>query len=571
MSPTDDKIIIGLAQVNPTVGDLDGNCRLAEGYASAAYEKGAQIVVFPELMVSGYPPEDLIFKQHFIADCEERLNDLAKRLPPGICAVIGSPERSNGATYNSAAIVHAGKIQCRYRKNKLPNYGVFDEKRVFVAGEQPLIFSVNGARLAMHICEDSWCADENELRHLRDAGVSAIISISASPFHRRRVRDREDMVVRCAQAAECAFVYVNMVGGQDELVFDGASMVSDAEGQIFTRAAHFHEDLLICAVTVKSSASVADISAFQSISIDLPANGFQDEHRLADVHTEEEEIYSALKLGLRDYVAKNKFRDVVIAISGGIDSALVATIAVDALGARRVTGVTLPSQYTTSGTLVDASDLADNLGIEMHTIPIKTLYDEFVKYLHPLWPDRGEDVTEENLQARIRGDIVMAISNKFGQLVLSTGNKSELAVGYCTLYGDMVGGFTLLKDTPKTLVYSLARWRNSLSDKPVIPVSTIERAPSAELRPDQKDSDSLPPYDILDAILDRYIEQDQHVDEIIRAGFDAQTVVKVVRMVDMNEYKRRQGAPGIKITPKAFGRDRRMPITNRYRHQSSLT
>ncbi len=570
MSITHDRIIIALAQVNPTVGDLDGNCRIAEEYAVAAYEQGAQVVVFPELMVSGYPPEDLIFKQHFIADCEDRLNALAKRLPSELCVVIGSPERNDGATYNSAAIIHAGKIQCRYRKNKLPNYGVFDEKRVFVAGTESLVFSVNGAKLAIHICEDSWCANESELGYLRDIGTTAIISISASPFHRRRVLDREEIVQRCAQTAESAFVYVNMVGGQDELVFDGASMVSDASGQIFTRAAHFEEDLLLCAIPVRPSSNPAGGAGLQCRNIKVPPNGFEDEHRVADLHTEEEEVYSALKLGLKDYVSKNNFSDVVIAVSGGIDSALVATIAVDAFGARRVTGVTLPSQYTSAETLDDASELAENLGIKMHAIAIKSVYDEFMQYLRPLWPGREDDVAEENLQARIRGDIVMAISNKFGQLVLTTGNKSELAVGYCTLYGDMVGGFNLLKDTPKTLVYALARWRNSLAEKPVIPASTIERAPSAELRPDQKDSDSLPPYDTLDAILDRYIEQDQHVDDIIRAGFDAQTVVKVARMVDRNEYKRRQGAPGIKITPKAFGRDRRMPITNRYCHQSSL-
>lgn len=559
-------ISTAIIQPNLTVGAIAENRDKIAELISAAVGQGAQLAILPELAVSGYPPEDLILKFHFLEECEAALRQIATAIPPQACAIVGAPELSGDKAYNTAAVLTQGEVAARYRKNVLPNYGVFDEKRVFEEGDVPALISINDAIIALHICEDSWQAGANEMDIVRAAGASAIVNISASPFHRRRVKDRAEMAARCARMGDAHFVYANLVGGQDELVFDGASMVVDPDGTVLARAAHFAEDILHFELPTKTGKHEG-----LACRIELPENAASPpEHSVAGIETDESEVYAALKLGLRDYCAKNGFEDVVIAISGGIDSALAATIAVDALGAGHVTGITMPSQYTSEGTLSDAGHLARNLGIELHNIPIRPLYDKFMEDLLPLWPGRGADVTEENLQARIRGTIVMAVSNKFGQLVISTGNKSEIAVGYCTLYGDMVGGFSLLKDVPKTMVFSLARWRNARGGQAVIPASTIERPPSAELRADQLDSDSLPPYEVLDPILDRYIELDQHIDDIIAAGFDAESVARVVRLVDLNEYKRRQGAPGVKITPKAFGRDRRMPITNRYQPQLSL-
>ncbi len=556
-----------LIQINTTVGAIAENSRKILDRTRIAAENGTQLIVFPELALTGYPPEDLILKPHFIADCEETLLRLATSIPSDVCVILGTPERLGTTTYNTAAILLNGEIVGRYRKNLLPNYGVFDEKRIFTPGEKQLFFSLNGARFAIHICEDSWYMDSVAVNSMQKCKLTALINLSASPFHQRKVIERENMISERSRDIGTYLLYANLIGGQDELVFDGASMIADSAGVVRARAKHFEEDILYYRLPFNSETDGEQCQP-ESLCLTLPSTTSKFAPRIEHIHEEEEEIYSALKLGLRDYLFKNGFKNALIAISGGIDSALVATLAVDALGAECVTGLTMPSQYTSDGTLTDAENLAENLGITLHTLPIRPLYDAFIDKLSPFWLDHDEDATEENLQARIRGVLIMAFSNKFGKLVISTGNKSELAVGYCTLYGDMVGGFAIIKDIPKTQVFALSRWRNRQGDSPVIPPSTITRPPSAELRADQKDSDSLPPYDILDPILERYIELDQHTDKIIAAGFDRATVERITRLVDLNEYKRRQGAPGIKITPKAFGRDRRVPITNSYRHNS---
>ena len=490
------------------------------------------MVAFPELALSGYPPEDLVLKPHFLQDVETELSQLARVLPPETTVIVGAPRNMGGLTYNTAVVFRGGREIATYRKMLLPNYGVFDEKRVFAAGDQPVIIEVAGCRVGLHICEDSWFVDESPCQLMAQAGVDAVVNISASPYHRGKQLLRERILTRAAKHIGAPLYYCNLVGGQDELVFDGGSLIATGQG-LRARAKQFEEDVL-------DSAHPVLCPALES----------------------EAEVYAALVLGLRDYTNKNGFKGVILGISGGIDSALVAALAVDALGADKVTGITMPSRFSSGETLSDAHLVAKNLGIRLYEAPIKTLHEQYLAELSPLWPGRVPDTTEENLQARIRGNIVMALSNKFGWLVLTTGNKSELATGYCTLYGDMAGGFAVIKDVPKTLVFSLARWRNTRGE--VIPVSTIERPPTAELRANQKDQDSLPPYDVLDGILERYVERDESADAIIAAGFDEATTRRVIRLVDLNEYKRRQGAPGVKITPKSFGRDRRLPITNRY-------
>jgi len=529
-----------LAQINLTVGAIDSNAQAILQSARLASADGARLAVFPELAISGYPPEDLVLKPHFVADCMERARRLAGELPPDETVIFGCPHAENGRVFNAAYVATGGSIRHVYRKMLLPNYGVFDELRVFTPGTEPLVITIGGWKLGLHICEDSWFADQQPARAMAAAEVAAVINISASPYHRGKLGLREQTLKLAARACSAPLLYCNLVGGQDELVFDGASLWVAPDNRILARAHQFAEDRLVG---------------------ELPASGGA---RIAPALDDTAEVYAALTLGLRDYVEKNGFKKAVVALSGGIDSALVAALAVDALGRERVAGVTMPSVFSSAATIGDAELVARNLGIAFHTVPIKRLHAAYLEELAPLWPERAPDTTEENLQARIRGNIIMALSNKFGWLVLTTGNKSELATGYCTLYGDMAGGFAVIKDVPKTLVFELAKWRNRQGPAPVIPTTTIARPPTAELRPDQKDTDSLPPYELLDAILERYVEQDMGVEEIVADGFDAATVRRVARLVDLNEYKRRQGAPGIKITPKAFGRDRRLPITTAY-------
>ena len=560
-------LTVALAQQNFTVGALEANADriLAVGRRAAA--AGAGLVVFPELALSGYPPEDLVLKPRFLEACERQLQRLARELPPEIVALVGCPRAAEARRFNTAVVFHGGREVACYRKMVLPNYGVFDEKRLFDPGEKALVLAVNGRRIGVHICEDSWVRSGEACRRLKPQRLDALVNLSASPYHRGKLDLREDILRQAAIFFGAPVLYGNLVGGQDELVFDGASLALDARGRLTARARQFEEDLLFVSLAGKTRRAPGSRREVRTLNLETGVPGTAADAPPTRVEPELEdaaEVYAALTLGLRDYVNKNGFRQVIVSLSGGIDSALVATLAVDALGADRVKGVTMPSQYSSGETLSDAGRLAANLGIELFTLPIQRLYNAFVEELAPVFGARPPDVTEENLQARIRGVLVMALSNKFGWLVLTTGNKSEIATGYCTLYGDMAGGFALIKDVPKTLVYQLAEWRNRRAPDPVIPVSTIERAPSAELRPNQKDSDSLPPYDRLDAILERMVERDEGAADLLAAGFDAATVRRVARLVDRSEYKRRQGAPGLKITPKAFGRDRRMPITNRY-------
>ncbi|MFT5123839.1 MAG: NAD+ synthase (glutamine-hydrolyzing) [Kiritimatiellia bacterium] len=566
------QLVIAMVQFNPTLGALDENTTRIILRAREAAELGAQVAVFPELAVSGYPPEDLILKEHFVEDCARQLNRLAGELPRNIICIVGCPTRGDKRARNSAVIFADGRMAGVYHKQLLPNYGVFDEQRVFEPGNREVCLQVGGFTLALHICEDSWYPEETTTG-IREIGIHALINLSASPYARGKLDQRLSVLRTAAQLVKAPLLYTNLVGGQDELVFDGASLMIQGD-TVVSRAGQFTEGLLLVALGDHAVAPVLSPAVEPDVDYIFIDKQLPSVDALVTNHTEVRallgdlaEVYSALVLGLRDYVEKNGFKEAVVAISGGIDSALVAALAVDALGADRVLGVTMPSQYSSAGTLGDAGELAQNLGIAFKTVPIQHLVDTTLAELQTLWPDREADVTEENLQARIRGNIIMAVSNKLGHLVLATGNKSELATGYCTLYGDMCGGFAVIKDVPKTLVFDLCRWRNSAGDREVIPQSTIDRPPSAELRPDQKDSDSLPEYEVLDAILERYVERDLGRDAIVAEGYDAKVVSRVIRLVDLNEYKRRQGPPGVKITPKAFGKDRRMPITNRYREQ----
>jgi len=517
-----------LIQLNPTVGALKQNADRIIELAHTAAADGAQLIVFPELSLCGYPPEDLILRPHFIDDCAKQLDRLSAELPADAFCIVGAPVDR----FNTAVVFHGGKQIGTYRKILLPNYGVFDEKRVFEAGNKPFTFDAFGTKVGIHICEDSWLADGAACTALAAEQPDLVVNLSASPYHCGKRFERKEVFATAAKTLGAPLLFCNQVGGQDELVFDGGSMAFNAEGNITARASLFKEDTLIGRSNVWKNTDPL------------------------------EEVYEALKTGLRDYVDKNGFQKTVVAVSGGIDSALVLAIAVDALGKDRVAAVTMPSQYSSNETLSDAEEIAANFGVEFHTIPIFPIFGKFTDELSKVWnPEPG--LAEENLQARIRGTLIMALSNKNGWMVLSTGNKSEYATGYCTLYGDMAGGFAVIKDVPKLLVFDLCRWRNEQGV--VIPPSTIERPPSAELRPDQQDTDSLPPYEVLDPILEAYVEKDMGIDAMLAAGFDEAAVRQAVRLVDLSEYKRRQGPPGIKITPKAFGRDRRMPITNRYR------
>ena len=561
--PDNTSLRVALCQINTTVGDIGFNEALIAGGIEAARDAGAQLVAFGELAVTGYPPEDLLHKEHFLRDARAAVERLAKQTK-GLVAVVGFPEHGD-RVYNAAAILADGAVAGTYRKIHLPNYGVFDEQRYFAAGSRPGLIELGGYRIGITVCEDVWvpgkpCAD------LARAGASLLVNISASPYHAGKGAERElDVVGARVRENHVACAFCALVGGQDELVFDGQSFVFDRDGTVIARAAQFVEELLICDVgLVPGAGELAGVDVLARL--DWPDRTPQRPHAAhiaAPIEPREAEIYAALECGLRDYVRKNGFRHVVLGLSGGIDSALVATIAADALGGDHVTVVVMPSQFSSDETQDDARAMADQLGVELLELPIATMMSSYEDALAAVFDGRGRDITEENLQARIRGNLLMALSNKFDWLVLTTANKSELSVGYSTLYGDSAGGFAVIKDIEKTLVYSLARWRNEQSA--AIPESIIERAPSAELRPDQRDEDTLPPYPILDPILRGYVERNAGRDELRAAGLPAEAIDQVVALVDRAEYKRRQAPPGIKITELAFGRDRRMPITNRYR------
>ena len=537
---------VALAQINPVVGDLRGNVELIAGFAARARESGAQLVVFPELAVCGYPPEDLLLNPLFVRECRAALTEAARRCS-GIDAVLGFPEAAADRVHNAAALLHDGAEAGIARKSELPNYGVFDEHRYFAPGAGPLSTGAGGVSCLVTICEDIWVAGGAVERFARQRRHDLVLNISASPFHAGKLSERHAVAARFAGAACAPVCYVNLVGGQDELVFDGGSFVAAADGRIAAAAKRFAEDLLVVELAPGPGGALAP-------QPHAPATGTD---RLG-------EIRAALILGTRDYLRKNRFSKAVIGLSGGIDSALTAAIAVEAIGADRVVGVSMPSRFNSGETREDAARVASNLGIRFLEIPIQETYESYLRQLEGPLGGGDPGVAGENLQARVRGNILMALSNRFGWLVLTTGNKSETAVGYCTLYGDMAGGFAVIKDVPKTLVWELAADLNRRAGRELIPETTIARVPSAELRENQRDEDSLPPYPVLDAILAAYVEGLRSPAEIAELGFDPRTVERVIRMVDGAEYKRRQAPPGVKITPRAFGRDRRLPITNRW-------
>ncbi|MDX6648582.1 MAG: hypothetical protein QOJ97_533 [Solirubrobacteraceae bacterium] len=566
---------IALAQLNATVGDIAGNEAKGMEAIAQAREAGAQLLVFPELFVTGYPPEDLLLKEHFLRDARAAVDRLA-RACGDLVVVVGFPERDVDV-YNSAAVIQDGEVRGVYRKVYLPNYGVFDEQRYFQAGEGPGIVELDGVRVGLTVCEDIW-EPGPPLTDEALAGATIILNLSASPYHAGKGAERERMIAQRARDSLAAVVFCALVGGQDELVFDGHSLVVDHDGHVLGRAAQFAEELLVVDVDPDGpgSARLRDarhrpaarrvepkVRTVATASL-RAADGPVPERREAPLLDPEPEVYAALTLGLRDYVEKNGFDHVVLGLSGGIDSALVACIAVDTLGPERVSVAVMPSPYSSSETQEDARTMSRNLGVHCLELEIGAAMEAYDAMLGPVFEGREPDITEENLQARIRGNLLMALSNKFGWLVLTTGNKSEMSVGYSTLYGDTAGGFAVIKDCPKTLVYALCRYRNAQPDAP-IPPSIVERPPSAELRPDQRDEDSLPPYEVLDPILEQYVELDAGREQLIAQGFAEADVDRVTRLVDLAEYKRRQAPPGIKISTRAFGRDRRMPITNRYR------
>ena len=536
-----ERLRIVLGQVNLLVGDVSGNvAKMISAAQRARDELAAHAVVFPELALTGYPPEDLLLRADLTNRVEAGLGELMGTTR-GIDVIVGYPRRQHGRLYNAAVLLRDGRFTASYYKHCLPNYLVFDEKRYFAEGREPCVIDIRGVPVGLTVCEDIW--EGWPVDEAVRVGARLIVNINASPYHRNKHKERFAVVSEAARRNGVPVLYVNLVGGQDELVFDGDSFVVDADGAITQRAPAFEEDLAL--VELQADGVVCPIPG--PCALELP---------------EEQSVYSALVLGVRDYVNKNGFPGVVIGLSGGIDSALTLCIAVDALGAERVEAVMMPSRFTAAMSLEDAQAQARALGVKYSVIPIEPMFQAFLAALKDEFAGRPRNTTEENIQARVRGTVLMAISNKTGWMVLTTGNKSEMAVGYATLYGDMAGGFGAIKDVPKTLVYRLAHYRNAIA--PVIPRRVFERPPSAELAPDQKDTDSLPPYEVLDPILERYVERDESAEDIIAAGFDAPTVERVLRMVDRNEYKRRQAPPGVRITPRAFGRDRRYPITSGY-------
>ena len=569
---------LALAQINLTVGDLGGNTTKILDHIDQARSHAVDLIAFPELAITGYPPEDLLFKPQFIQDNLTRMREVAQA-SKGIAVVFGFVDADTDI-HNAAAFAHDGELLGVYHKMYLPNYGVFDEERYFKAGTVCPVYVVNGTPVGVNVCEDIWHAiGPTEVQ--RGAGAEVIVNINGSPFHMGKRGFREKMLATRAADNELFVAYVNMVGGQDELVFDGASMVFDPAGEIVAQAGQFQEELLVVDLEVDAvfrsrlrdtrprkerQAILQEVGTSEVVSVSeyAPDSRPPLQHREPERYDEVGEVYAALVTGTRDYVRKCGFEKVLVALSGGIDSSLVATIATDALGHESVLGVAMPSRYSSEGSLLDAMALAENLGIGLRTISIEDTFAASLDSLAPNFEGTIPEIAEENLQSRIRGLLIMALSNRPGWMVLTTGNKSEMAVGYATIYGDMAGGYAVIKDVPKTLVYRLAEYRNGLSDDHVIPESVLTKAPSAELRPDQKDQDSLPPYEVLDPILKAYVEDDRSFDEVVGMGFDEEEVKSMISLVDRSEYKRRQSPPGIKITPRNFGRDRRMPIANRY-------
>ena len=571
---------LALAQVNPTVGDIVGNTDIVLRRIEEARAAKADLVALPELMLTGYPPEDLLLKPSFIHDNLAALEKVVAAAR-GIAVVVGFVNSEGNQVYNAAAVAHNGKLAGVYHKVYLPNYGVFDEDRYFKPGRVCPVYTINGVAVGVNICEDIWYA-LGPVPLQREAGAEVIVNINGSPFHAGKFASRERMLGTRAADNGLYIGYVNTVGGQDELVFDGASVVLDVEGAPVARAAQFQEELLVADLDVervfhhrlrapldrKETASTLEaIGRTEQVHVSdyQPPEREALPERLAEPLDPVGEVYHALVLGTRDYVRKNGFRKVLVSLSGGIDSSITCVIAVDALGAENVEGISMPSRYSSEGSVTDSEAMAAALGVPIRIVPIESVHGAMEEALHPIFDGTEPNIAEQNVQARIRGNLLMAVSNKFGWLVLPTGNKSELAMGYATLYGDMAGGFGVIKDVPKTLVYQLSEWRNRNGEPASpIPQSVIDKPPSAELKPDQRDDDDLPPYSLLDQILELFVEQDRSYDEMVDMGFDAAIVQRVMRAVDRNEFKRRQGAVGIKITPRAFGRDRRMPIVNRY-------
>jgi NAD+ synthase (glutamine-hydrolysing) len=582
---------IAMAQMNPTVGDLDGNVRRILSWIREAKKAKADLMAFPELAITGYHPEDLLLKPWFVDENRRALKEIIPACR-GLVAIVGyvgqdEKRQSNSSIsgadrsvlYNAAAVIADRKLVGSYRKQSLVNHGIFDESRYFQPGQRLTVLRVHGVQIGVTLCEDIECS-KGLIRRQAMVGAAVIVNINASPFCRGKSRSREQVLAARARENGVIVTYTNMVGGQDELVFDGNSVILDRAGGVLARGAAFREELVVADVNVEAVSPGRQTQrrkarVAETIGVDLDRFSVRMPKRqktrppIESTVTEPvediEEIYQALVMAVKDYVRKNGFARVALGLSGGVDSALTAAVAVDALGADRVRGVFLPSPYTSQESEADVRELVRRLGIDLRVISIASTFEAYRRALAPTFSDRQADITEENLQARIRGTLLMAVSNKFGDLVLTTGNKSELSVGYATLYGDMAGGFAVIKDLPKTMVYELATFRNTRDPSPVIPQRTLDRPPSAELRPDQKDEDSLPPYSILDPILQAYIEEDRSPDDIIKAGFDRATVARVVEMVDRSEFKRHQAPIGVKITPRALGKDRRMPITNGYR------
>ncbi len=569
---------IALAQMNSTVGDLKGNARRIISFIEKAKKQKADIIAFPELAITGYPPEDLLLKPQFIADNKEALKKIIDKTT-GIAVVIGFVDSVKGSLYNAAAVIADGRMKDSYHKILLPNYGVFDEVRYFRQGNRFPVYMLNGVKAGINICEDIWHRDGPALTQSR-AGADIIININASPYEMGKPAVREKILEERSRENRVFIAYLNAVGGQDELVFDGGSMVYDYEGRMIARAAQFEEVMMLLDIDVSGARryrkdllpvdteQTGPPRCIKKISIALPDHAVRKSlplPRIESFREREDEVYQALVLGTGDYVRKNGFQGVVIGLSGGIDSSLVATIAVDAIGRENVAGIFMPSPFTSKESREDAEQLAKNLGITLKELPISGIMASYMKVLELQFAGRPKDTTEENLQARIRGNLLMAFSNKFGWLVLTTGNKSEMSVGYATLYGDMAGGFAVIKDVPKTLVYDICRWRNAVNKQEIIPARVLIKEPTAELKPNQKDTDSLPPYAQLDPVLKAYIEYELSFDDILDLGVTEEQTKRVIGMVDRSEYKRRQSPPGIKITSRAFGRDWRFPITNRYR------
>jgi NAD+ synthase (glutamine-hydrolysing) len=572
---------IGLCQINTTVGDIEGNTKKILDYIQKGKKMGADLLAFPEMAVTGYPPEDLLFMPKFIEANLKAIKTIAKATS-SISVLVGLVDKKEDI-FNAATLLHNGKVVDSYYKTFLPNYGVFDEDRYFKAGTENFIFTLKSVPIGPSICEDLWYPGDPIRTQALYGGAELIVNISSSPYHAGKSAFREKMISTRATDNVAIVAYCNLVGGQDELVFDGGSVIFDQRGELIVRGKQFEEDLVLADLDMESvfrmrlhdprirrEKSTDEERSFKKIELadqihsvrrkpPIPKRDSKPLDRLA-------EIYGALVLGTGDYIRKNGFQKVLIGLSGGIDSALTAAVAVDALGEKAVVGVAMPSQYSSKESLEDAKTLAENLGIQFLMVPITEVFQGYLKTLAPSFKGLKPNVTEENIQARIRGNILMALSNKFGWIVLTTGNKSEMSVGYCTLYGDMAGGFAVLKDVPKTLVYELSKYKNRREGKAIIPKNVFKKPPSAELRPNQKDEDSLPPYSILDPILQAYVEEDKGLEEIAKMGFKEGMIKEVIQMVDRNEYKRRQTPPGVKITHRALGKDRRLPVTNKYRN-----